>query len=238
MVANVTSVVASSEAPTARHQMEEDLRALEQDVRDLAVLARTALAGAVQALIAQDADRQQEIVDGDREIDRRYLDVERRGFAVVARHAPVASDLRLVTALVHTGLHLERIGDAAVNVATIGEITRGLPAESEVLSLLQTMADQVVTMVDAAMEAFAQRDSGQARSLVAMDDRLDQLDRDLFTRSLTLNATAGVRQWAIRMHEVSRQLERAGDHAVDIGEQVWFLVTGEFAEFEDSQGPT
>jgi phosphate transport system protein len=211
---------------------------LEKDVRDLAALALTAITRAGAALVAGDAEAWHEVVRGDVEADRLYQTIEQHGFALVAQHGPVAGDLRRVIALLNTGLHLERIGDAAVNIATIGDLTQDLPGDPEVLTILDAMVGQVATLLETAMEALAGRDAEGARSLVTLDDRLDALDRELFGKSVTLDASADQREWAFRMHELSRQLERAGDHAVDIGEQVYFFVTGEFSEFEDSAGPT
>ena len=232
--------VASSSAAgaPARHraQLEKELEDLERAVRDLAAVVLTAITRAGEALLAGDAKAWRDIVRGDADADRRYQEIERHGFTLVARHSPVAGDLRLVTALLNTSLHLERIGDTAVNVATIAELIEGLPADPEVLGLLGSMVDQAAVMVETAMAALAARDAEQAQSLVRLDDQLDGLDRELFTKSLQLDASAQQREWAFRMHELSRQLERAGDHAVDIGEQVCFLVTSEFREFEDSSG--
>jgi phosphate transport system protein len=236
MAGSVTSP-SSSAGPHSRVHLERDLEVLERDVRDLAALALTAITRAGAALVAGDSAARHEVVQGDVEADLLYQQIERHAFAVVAQHGPVASDLRRVIALLNTSLHLERIGDAAVNIATIGELTQDLPGDPEVLTILEAMVGQVAALLETAMGAFAGRDAEQARSLVALDDRLDALDRELFEKSLALDGSPGQRQWAFRMHELSRQLERAGDHAVDIGEQVYFFVTGEFSEFEDSAGP-
>ena len=237
MVEDVASSSSAGATMGPRAHFERELEDLERAVRDLAALVLTAITKAGEALVAGDGRAWRDIVTGDAEADRRYQEIERRGFALVARHGPVAGDLRLVIALLNTSLHLERIGDAAVNVATIAELIEGLPGDPEVLGLLGSMVDQAAAMLETAMAALAGRDAEQAQSLVVLDDRLDGLDRELFAKSLTLDDSAEQREWAFRMHELSRQLERAGDHAVDIGEQVAFLVTSEFREFEDSTGP-
>lgn len=235
MASDVTAA-GTGTAATARVHLERDLHLLEGETRTVADLAGEALVRAVEALEAGDRERLQAVVDADDEIDRRYQEIERRALTLLAQHSPVATDLRLVTALIHIALHIERIGDAAANVATVGEMTLGLEADPATLGSLQAMAGQARAMLGVAIDVFTTRDAVRARDLVAMDDELDALDRQIFTASLAGHDDAGRREWSIRMHEASRQLERAGDHAVDIAEQVAFLVTGEFVEFENNTG--
>ena len=170
-------------------------------------------------------------------MDQLYLDVERRILALFALQTPVASDLRLLTALLHINLHLERIADQAVNMAKITKLAHGLPPIPTVLQHLGEMGALALGMVGAAMAALARRDLELARKLPELDDPIDRLNRGMLGQVLAVSDDQQRLEWGIRMYVVSRQLERVGDNAVDIGEQVAFLVTGEFREFTDASHP-
>jgi phosphate transport system protein len=222
---------------TARRQFHEELESLELDVLAMGELAEQALRRAMEALTSRDPDVADTVVAGDDEIDDRYLSVERRWLEVLALQTPVASDLRLVSAILHVNLHLERVGDMAVNIAKIAKLTRQLPTNSTILSHLQEMADVVRPMIRTALDAFVRRDIQLASSLPEMDDPVDRLNRGMYREVAACAGDPQMLEWAIRMMVVSRQLERVGDHAVDIAEQVAFLLTGEFQEFSDASHP-
>jgi phosphate transport system protein len=213
------------------------MRSLEDEVVKMGGAAQGALHKAMDALVSGDPSACDAVVAGDDVIDAMYLDVERRILDLFALQTPVASDLRLLTSLLHIDLHLERIADMAVNIAKITKLTEGLPRNPTVLAHLEEMGGIALRMVGAAMDAFARRDLELCKKLPEMDDPLDRLNRGMLEAVLE---TAGDRrslEWGIRMHVISRQIERVGDHAVDIGEQVAFLVTGVFQEFTDASHP-
>jgi phosphate transport system protein len=218
----------------ARRHFHEELESLELDVLALGELAEQALGRAMDTLESRDRASTDAVVAGDDEIDKRYLDVERRWLELLALQTPVASDLRLLSAIIHINLHLERIGDMAVNIAKIAAITRDLPGNQTILTHLREMADVVRPMIRSSLEAFARRDLALAQSLPAMDDPVDRLNRNMYREVAACAGEPEMLEWAIRMMVVSRQLERVGDHAVDIAEQVAFLLTGEFHEFSDA----
>jgi phosphate transport system protein len=163
--------------------------------------------------------------------------VERRILGLFALQTPVASDLRLLTALLHINLHLEHIADQAVNPAKITKSAASLPPSLKVLQHLEEMGALALGMVGAAMHALARRDLELARSLPEMDDPIDRLNRGMLQQMLAVSDDKQMLEWGIRMYVVSRQIERIGDNAVDIAEQVAFLVTGEFREFTDASHP-
>jgi phosphate transport system protein len=146
----------------------------------------------------------------------------------------VATDLRLVSAILHINLHLERIGDQGVNVAKIALATMDLPRSEIILSHLQEMADTVTGMVRTAIDAFLRRDLELCMRLPRMDDPVDALNRGMYRQVVALADDPLRLEWGIQMNVVARQLERVGDNAVDVGEQVGFLLTGEFREFTDA----
>jgi phosphate transport system protein len=220
-----------------RQRFHEELRVLEDDVQRLGTRARQLLATALQGLAASDPEVCERVVQGDDEVDRRYLDVEQRILRLFALQTPVASDLRLLTALLHINLHLERIADQAVNIAKITCLADGLPRNPTVLERLQEMGALAVGMVETAMRALADRDLVLARRLPELDDPIDELNRGMLEPVLSATEDRGLLEWGVRMYVVSRQIERIGDNAVDIAEQVAFIVSGEFREFTDASHP-
>ena len=223
--------------PEVRQRFSEDLHALESEVQRTAAQAKSLFERALQALVRGDLEICDEVIRGDDEVDKLYLDVERRILHLFALQTPVASDLRLLTALLHINLHLERVGDQAVNLAKITMAADGLPQNPPVLQDLEKMGTVALRMMEAAMEALARRDLALARELPVMDDPIDDLNRGMLEKVLAVADDKRLLEWGIRMYVVSRQIERIGDNAVDIGEQVAFLVTGQFREFTDASHP-
>ena len=223
--------------PETRQRFTEELRALEDEVQQTATQARLLLEQALRALVGGDLAICDQVVSGDDEVDALYLDVERRILHLFALQTPVATDLRLLTALLHINLHLERVGDQAVNIAKIVRMAEGLPQIPAVVQDLEEMGKISLRMVGAAMDALARRDVDLAHKLPELDDPIDQLNRAMLPKVLEVSDDKLMLEWGIRMYVVSRQIERIGDNAVDIGEQVAFLVTGQFREFTDASHP-
>jgi phosphate transport system protein len=221
----------------ARVHFHEELEVLELDMLGMGELVERAVERSVRALVHQDDVLSKAVVDGDDEVDASYLSVEERTLHVLALQTPVATDLRLLSAILHTNLHLERIGDMAVNIAKIAHSVLELPSSQTIMSHLQEMGDIVRPMVRTSMEAFARRDLELCLRLHEMDDPVDRLNLGMYKEVAALAEDAASLNWGLRMLLVARQLERVGDHAVDIGEQVGFLLTGEFREFTDASHP-
>ena len=222
--------------PTApyRDRFHDTLEHLETDVQAQGTLVRAALARATRGLVTGNAALCGAVVAGDDEVDRRYLDIERRVVELLGRHAPVASDLRLLTAILHINLHLERIGDMAVNVARLGQVVADPPRRRRWSRHLEQMSDTAVWMVELAMQAFGARNAQESQRIPTLDDRVDELNRSLLAAVLAPGQPLDQLAWVVHLHDAGRQLERAADHAVDIAEQVWFLVTGELQEFDSA----
>jgi phosphate transport system protein len=220
-----------------RKRYHEDLKDVELAVQAMAAAAEKMVETAAQVLTSADLAQADELIADDDEVDSFHLVIERRILGLFAMQTPVASDLRLLTALLHIIFHLERVGDMAVNIAKLTKLTQGLPRSGAVLQYLNEMVEIAVGMLRTAMDALARRDVDLCRRLPEMDEPIDRLNRGMLNRILELSDDKELLEWGIRMHVVSRQLERIGDHAVDIGEQVAFLVTGEFREFTDASHP-
>jgi phosphate transport system protein len=218
----------------SRDQFHDTLGHLEADIQAQGVLVRAALARATRGLVTGNSALCGAVVAGDDEVDRRYLDIERQVIDLLGRHAPVASDLRLLTAILHINQHLERIGDMAANVAQLGQVVVGAPRSLRWIRHLEQMSEQAVWMVELAMQAFGARDAEGSQRLPTLDDRVDELNRSLLAAMLAPGQPLDQLAWVVHLHDAGRQLERAADHAVDIAEQVWFLATGELIEFDSA----
>ena len=177
------------------------------------------------------------IMDDDR-LDGRYLEVHQGILSLLARQAPVASDLRLVAALLHVIRHAERMGDQCVNVAKVLPLTGTQPpVQRALLERVEEMGRCAASQVTQSKVAFETRDVDLAADLVRQDARINLLNRECFQLVVDLGEEADVREWALTMMLVARAIERIGDNAVDIGEQVAFVVTGVFREFSDASHP-
>jgi phosphate transport system protein len=220
-----------------RTHFHEQLENIELEILAIGELADRAVSRAVSAMVERKPEDAQQVVEDDDQIDERYLDIEQRTLHTLALQTPVATDLRLLSAMLHINLHLERIGDQAVNVAKIYLSVSNLPTSHTVLNKIREMGDIVSPMIRTAMEAFRTRDLEMCLRLPAMDDPVDRLNLGMYQEVSALADEPDMLAWGLRMLVVARQLERVGDNAVDIGEQTGFLITGEFREFTDASHP-
>jgi len=217
-----------------REAFHEALERVELDLLTLGELAGASVRRAVDAAVDRDDELAQAVIDGDDEIDAKFLQIDTDLLSMLALQSPVAGELRLVSAILHSAPHLERIGDQAVNVAKIHLATSQLPGSDAMRRQLREMGDIVVGMIRTAMEAFAKRDLALCRRLPAMDDPVDRLNRATHLEALKLADDPAALDWGMHMNMAARALERVGDNAVDIAEQVGYLVTGEFHEYTDA----
>jgi len=217
-----------------RVEFQQRLDQLEASVQEQGELCIRALRGAITALEAQDSELCDEVIAFDDEIDSRYHRIEKLVEETLALETPVAGDLRLVLAVLHCSIHLERIGDQSVTIAKLTKLTADLETRHDLVEGLREMGDRCEEMVKVSLDAFAARDVARARSLVDLDELVDRTNRRVTDKVLEMAASPGLQEWGMRMIVVARCLERIGDNAVDIGEQTEFLVTGEFHEFTDA----
>jgi phosphate transport system protein len=222
----------------ARLHYQEELAALEVRALDGLDLVIETLDRAIEACEHQDIELAELVIADDDRIDGRYLEIHQAILTLLATQAPVATDLRLISALLHVMKCMERMGDQCVNVAKLIPVAgHDPPADPEMIGNIVTMGKRVRSMISQAKQAFLGRDVDLARDLVRQDDVVDDLNRDCFGIALRIGDEADRREWAMTMMLVARALERTGDNAVDIGEQVAFVVTGLFREFEDASHP-
>jgi phosphate transport system protein len=220
-----------------RESFHDSLERIELDLLTMGELAAAAVQRAVEALVERDEAKAQLVIDGDDQIDDLYLGIDHGSLQLLALQSPVAADLRLVSVILHSCLHLERIGDQAVNVAKLYLATKDEPGSEGMRQQVAEMGTIVVTMVRTAMESLGRRDLALCLKLPTMDDPVDRLNRSTHLEALKLADDPRSLDWGLHMNMAARALERVGDNAVDIGEQVGFLLTGEFREFTDASHP-
>ena len=221
-----------------RVQYQEELEQLEASALGGLDLVNTALERTCEAVEHQDVELAQLVIADDDRIDGRYLEVHQALITLLATQSPVATDLRLISALLHMLKNIERMGDQCVNVSKLIPLTgTEPPADEEMVRAILAMGGHTRTLIAQAKRAFEERDVAMARDLVRQDDLVDDLNRECFRMALELGDDPDKREWAMTMLLAARAIERIGDNAVDIGEQVAFVVTGLFREFEDASHP-
>lgn len=222
-----------------RVEYQEELERLEASALGGVDLASAALSRTLEAIEHQDVELAQIVVADDDRIDGRYLEVHQALITLLATQSPVATDLRLISALLHVLKNVERMGDQCVNICKMIPLTGNEPpSDQRMVGLILDMGRQAKMLLSQAKRAFADRDIELARDLVCQDDVVDDLNRECFRLALEIGDDADKREWAMTMLLTARAIERIADNAVDIGEQVAFVVTGLFQEFEDASHPS
>jgi phosphate transport system protein len=217
-----------------RISLQEELDQLEASLQEEGDLVLRALRGCLGALERQDIELADEVIAFDDDVDDAYVSIEEGIQSLLARQTPVAIDLRVVLAVLHVNLHLERMADYCVTVAKLTKLVADVPPDETIVTAFEEMGARAEEMIRVALGSFAERDLEQAESLVELDELIDRANRRAAQQVITIGGDEERREWGLRMLLVSRCLERIGDHAVDIGEQTAFLVTGEFREFTDA----
>jgi phosphate transport system protein len=221
-----------AEHETIRIQFREELNELERQALGALDLVVDLLDRALEALEQQDVELATFVIADDDRIDGRYLEVHQGVLSLLARQAPVAGDLRLVAALLHVIKHAERMGDQCVNIAKlIPLVGTEPPVVPELLEKVLRMGTAARAEVVEAKLAFERRDVALAADLSRQDREVNRLNKEAFRLAVAVGDDADKREWSMVMTMVARALERVGDNAVGVGEQVIFVETGLFREF-------
>ncbi|HZM58709.1 MAG TPA: phosphate signaling complex protein PhoU [Vicinamibacterales bacterium] len=203
----------------------EELEALKGRLLEMGGLAEERVRATVQALVARDGSMFDRVLVGDEPLNQLHVEIDNRCFRLLALHQPMATDLRAIVAAVKINTDLERVGDLAVNIAEAGKryITH---APVKQLIDIPKMGDIAQAMLRDALDAFVRRDTSLAQQVLNEDDRLDSLKTQVFRDLLTyMLKDQGTVEPAIDLILVSRHLERIGDHATNIAEDVIFMVS-------------
>ena len=220
-----------------RMNFHDELQAAEADLLRQGAFVRKQLANVLAALNRRDASLAERVVEDDDPVDDLYIQTQSKVLNLLALQAPVAGDLRLVSAILHSNLHIERMGDLCVNIAKFVLNRHPYPHDSPMLNRLIEMGIRAGEMLELALSAFAKRSDHLAEQLPEKDEAIDRLNRGMLEDLKEYVNDDQSFEWASKLILVARYLERFGDHAVDIGEQVSFLVTGVFREFTDASHP-
>jgi len=218
-----------------RAQFHDELAQLERQALGAIDLVVGQLDRVLEAVAHQDVELASFVIADDDRLDGRYLEVNQGILSLLALQAPVATDLRVVAALLHVIKHVERMGDQCVNIAKLIPLAgHEPPVRQEIIDKLLDMGQFARSEALQCRMAFTRRDVALARDLVRQDRDINRLNREIFNMALSVGDDPDTREWAMHMVLVARALERIGDNAVDIGEQTAFVVTGLFREFSDA----
>ena len=217
--------------------IDQALDRLEAQLQEEGRRVVSAVHGAVRALGARDVELADEVIAFDDEIDAMFLEVQNDIQSTLALQTPVARDLRLLLAMLHINLLLERTGDGCVTVAKLTQLVADADPDAALVEVLREMGERAEEMFTVALDAFSKRDLAGAESLVELDELIDRANRRVVERLVDVMAEPALREWGLRMVVVARTIERIGDRAVDIGEQIAYLLTAQFREFTDASHP-
>jgi phosphate transport system protein len=207
-----------------RH-FQEELEALQGRLLEMGGLAEERVSAAVQSLVSRDTAAIERVLYGDEPINALHVEIDNRCFKLFALHQPMATDLRAIVSAVKINTDLERVGDLAVNIAEAAKRYATHPPVKKLIDIPQ-MGDIAQEMLHDALDAFVRRDTALAQAVLNEDDRLDSLKTQIFRELLEymLKDPATVEP-ALDLILVSRHLERIGDHATNIAEDVIFMVS-------------
>lgn len=210
-----------------RRSFHHELDDVRVDLIRLAAMVCEAIPRGTQLLLDGDLGAAQALIDDDRALDDLALDIEERCYKLFALQQPMASDLRTLVAAVRLTSEIERSGDLMVNVAKAARRIYGLPIDPRVRGYIQRMSDEALRLYRHALDAYADRDDAKAAALDDMDDTLDAVHADYIAAVLeTCRAGTLDIQAAVQLALVGRYYERIGDHAVNVGNKVRYMVSG------------
>jgi phosphate transport system protein len=217
--------------------IDEALDRVEAQLQEEGQRVLSAVHGAIRALQERDSELADEVIAFDDEIDQLFIAIERSIQSLLALQTPVARDLRLLLAMLHINLLLERSADGCVTVAKLSKLVADADPDPALVAVLTEMGERAEEMIRVALDSFSKRDLAEAESLVELDELIDRANRRFVERLVDVMAEPELREWGLRMVVVARTIERIGDRAVDIGEQTAYLLTAQFREFTDASHP-
>jgi phosphate transport system protein len=210
-----------------RRNFHQQLDTIRDDLVHLAALVCESIPRGTQALLDGDLGAAQALIDGDDVLDRLAIEVEDRCYNQLALQQPMASDMRFVVTAIRLTAEIERSGDLMVNVAKGARRIYGLPIDPKVRGLLFAMSEEALRLYRHAIDAYVEGDESKAAALDDMDDTLDTIHRE-YIGAVLESCRAGTLdiQAAVQLALVGRYYERIGDHAVNVGERVRYMVSG------------
>jgi phosphate transport system protein len=221
---NSASTGPGAERRLAYHR---ELEELDELIIRLGALVCETIPRGTEVLLAGDLSKAQDLIDADDEVDQLAVQIEEHCYTVIARQAPMASDLRHLITVSKMVSELERSADLMVNVCKSARRMYGAPLSPRIRGLVATMSTEASKLMRLAIDAYADADAALASALRDIDDRLDQLNRDMVEAIFEANSAGQIDLGAaVQLALIARYYERIGDHAVNIGERVNYMVTG------------
>lgn len=211
--------------------LDRQLSEMNTDIIRLSSMVQTSLQQAMDALYNRDTPLAEQVIAADEEINTVRYEVEQDALLILARQQPAATDLRTVVAAIHLATELERIGDHASGIARLVLRMREEP-EVDSFYKLPKMAKRALKMVDTAVQAYIERDTEMAESVLDRDAKIDKHYRKLFRETLEEMRDEDYLRRSTYLLWVGHNLERVGDRAINIAERVIFMTTGVFVEDE------
>ncbi len=212
---------------TVTTHLMRDLEDLKKEILAMGAMVEEAVNKAITALVNRTPQLAQEVMVSDNDIDMKELDVEDKCLKILALHQPVAADLRFIVAVMKVNNDLERMGDTSIHIAERAAYLAERPPIDVPLHF-DTMVDRVRTMVRKVLDALVERNPDEAREVIRMDDEVDELHWQMFDILMNLmDKDPSAARRAFHTLSASRHLERIGDYATNIAEDVVFMVEGE-----------
>jgi phosphate transport system protein len=206
--------------------LHQDLETLEKRLLYLAALVEDGVRKAIRAVLERSPEMAESVIAGDRQIDEREVEIEEECLRLLVLHHPVATDLRFLAAVLKIDNDLERIGDLAVNIAKRGRTLAASPP-LKVPAEMRTMMEAAMEMLREALDAFVSGDVEKARAVCQRDDVIDRLHKQIARQVIDqMQSNAQAVESGMLVWSVSKALERIGDHATNIAEDVVYMVEG------------
>lgn len=211
----------------ARQTFHQQLDSVKSDVARLAAMVTDVIPRGTQALLAGDLELAQSLIEHDDELDSLTLSIEERCYQLLVLQQPMASDLRVIVSALRMASEIERSGDLVSNIAKTMRRIYGDELTPRIRGLVEQMSEEAAKLYKAAIDAYLDEDAALAAAIDDMDDVLDSLQKDFI--EAVIEAHEGDRidlNAAVQLALIARYYERIGDHAVNMGERVQYLITG------------
>jgi phosphate transport system protein len=218
-----------------REFFNRELQQVQDEMLVMASMVEKAIERAVASLKSRDVKQAQKVIDDDFKINQQRFGIEEECLLLIATQQPIASDLRIIAAVLNIITDLERMGDHAEGIATISIMIGDEPPLKPLIDIPR-MDELARSMLRRSVDAFMKRDAESARQIATEDDTIDQLYEQVYRELLTfMMADPGTINRATHLLWVAHNLERIADRVTNICERVVFLTTGKMEEFNVSK---
>jgi phosphate transport system protein len=220
-----------------RKQLEADMSDLKRLILRLGMMSGDAIGRSVRALEKGDSSMARSVIDGDDDLDELTGRIEESCMSFTARYQPLGQDLRTVVSIIHIATDLERIGDYGVNISRAAMALEGGHPIKPLIDIPR-MAEILLEMLNRALVAFDSGDAEAAKRLFTMDQRIDDMEKQVLRELITMVSERVERlEGAFMLINVARTLERAGDHLTNIAERIVYMYTGKTTKASDYKTP-